>query len=277
MKESIADTIGLSYELIAVDNTDGRMGLCEAYNTAAKKASFDVLCFMHDDVQFLTKDWGKRVVAHFSADDALAAIGLAGSRYKSRTLSGWWSGLADCDCCNIRQQKPDGEIEHVYVRPPLLSGDVIPVRVLDGVWICMRKEVWQEFPFAEEQLRRFHFYDVDVSLRISAKRKVAVVYDVDLVHFSYGAFGNDWIREAIRFHRSVNQVKLPGAIGTPHERNPERAVMRAWLLRLRREKISLRNKLAWCKTAGVWQNPGNWPYIFLFLTSISFARFRKKA
>lgn len=277
VKESIAGTIGLPYELIVMENADGKMGLCEAYNTAAARTSADILCFMHDDISFLTQDWGKRVMGHFEADPSLAAIGLAGSRYKSRTLSGWWSGLDDCDCCHIRQLEPDGQTPLVQLRPKQTAEGRIPVKMLDGVWMCMRRDVWAAYPFAESRLKGFHFYDMDISLRISAQKKIAVIYDIDIVHFSKGAFGNDWVREAIRFHRSVNEVPLPAALEAPRAGNPEQIVARSWLLRLRREKISLRNKLAWCAYTGVWGNPGNWPYIFLFLTSISFARFRKKA
>lgn len=277
VKQSIESTIGLPYELIAIDNADGKMGLCQAYNTAAAKASSNILCFMHDDVEFLTQHWGQRVMRHFESDATLAAIGLAGSRYKSRIPSGWWSGLADCDCCHIRQLKADGQTEYVHVRPSHLEAEAIPVKVLDGVWMCMRKEVWTAFPFAEDKLNGFHFYDVDVSLRISTSHKIAVVYDVDIVHFSYGVFADEWLREAIHFHKTVNKVPLPVSLEAAPAKDPETIVARAWLLRLRREKISFRNKLAWCSYTRAWQNPGNWPYIFLFLTSISFARFRKKA
>jgi hypothetical protein len=276
VKQSIAATIGVPYELITTDNAVEKIGIRRAYNRSARAAKYDILCFMHDDLELLTMDWGKRVLKHFE-DPSLAMTGLAGSRYKSRTLSGWWSGLSSCDCCCIRQLRPDGQTEQVLVRPNGMEGNVIPVKVLEGVWMCMRKSAWEENPFNEGGLNGFHFYDVDVSLRISTSHKIAVVYDVDIVHFSYGVFADEWLREAIHFHKTVNKVPLPVSLEATPAKDPETIVARAWLLRLRREKISFRNKLAWCSYTRAWQNPGNWPYIFLFLTSISFARFRKKA
>ena len=36
---------------------------------------------------------------------------------------------------------------------------------LDGVFICSRKEVWQQSKFNDADLKGFHFYDIDFSLK----------------------------------------------------------------------------------------------------------------
>ena len=112
VKQSIAATIGVPYELITTDNAVEKIGIRRAYNRSARAAKYDILCFMHDDLELLTMDWGKRVLQHFE-DPSLAMTGLAGSRYKSKTLSGWSSCVPNCDCCCIRQLKPDGQTEQV--------------------------------------------------------------------------------------------------------------------------------------------------------------------
>jgi hypothetical protein len=131
-----------------------------------------------------------------------------------------------------------------------MEGKSIPVRTLDGVWMCMRKEVWRAIPFNTAKLKSFHFYDIDISLRVSAVHKVAVVFDVELVHFSNGNYGDAWVEGAIDFHENVNEIPLPCSVDGVIAPEWELNVQRAWLRRLRIEKISFKNKQRWVKSAG---------------------------
>ncbi|MCK7555863.1 glycosyltransferase family protein [Chitinophaga sedimenti] len=245
IKQKVAASIGVPFEIIATNNADEKIGIRRAYNRSASAAQYDILCFMHDDLDLLTPEWGKKVLQHFE-DQSLGMTGIAGSRYKSRTLSGWASNLKSADCCYIRQLLPGGGTEQVAIRPAHLANEnIIPVKVLEGVFMGMRKKVWQEFNFDEGGLNGFHFYDVDISLRIAQKYKIAVVYDIDMVHHSYGRFADEWVLEAIHFHKNVNKVPLPTAVEAPAEPDPEQLIARSWMLRLRREKVSLSAKMAW--------------------------------
>jgi glycosyltransferase involved in cell wall biosynthesis len=275
VRENIANTIGVPYEVIIISNALELGGMCAAYNKGAERARYDLLCFMHDDVEFLTEQWGQKVNAHF-ADPELAMIGLAGSRYKSKTLSGWWSGLKEADCCNIYQRWQDGSDRQVVLRPQHITNETaIPVKTLDGVWICMRKQVWSAHPFNSDDLKGFHFYDLDISLRVSATHKIAVVYDVAMVHFSNGTFGDDWIQSALHFHNVVS-VALPCSIDGAVSAETERKVNRSWLRRLCREDICLSNKVRWSNQGGAWQHPGNYRYIGKFFLSF-FSSYKHKS
>ena len=63
LERNIADTIGMPFEFIPFDNREKGYGLCKVYNLCAERARYDFLCIVHEDVRFLTKDWGRLVVS----------------------------------------------------------------------------------------------------------------------------------------------------------------------------------------------------------------------
>ncbi|MBP1649866.1 MAG: hypothetical protein H6Q26_23 [Bacteroidetes bacterium] len=254
---NIHATIGVEHEVIIINNAKELGGMGAGYNTGAARAQYETICFMHDDIEFLTAGWGQSVLSHFKSDASLGLIGIAGSRYKSKTISGWWTNQATADCCNIYQRNLKGKDRKFLLRPAGKNGVIVPVKSLDGVWLCTRKRIWEEFPFNTADLKGFHFYDLDISLRISEKYTVAVVYDVDLVHFSNGNFGDEWVRGAIFFHEEVNKVALPVSLDAPAE-NAEAHVCKSWLRRLRIEKISWENRKLWVKAGHAMDFPGLW-------------------
>ncbi len=65
------------------------MNICEAYNRGAAKAKYDILCFVHDDVEFITPDWGKNILQHFADDPDTGVLGVGGSICKCRMASAW--------------------------------------------------------------------------------------------------------------------------------------------------------------------------------------------
>jgi len=260
---NIQATVGIEHEVIIIDNAKELGGMGAGYNTGAARAKYDTICFMHDDVEFLTADWGKCVLSHFKSDAKLGLIGIAGSRYKSKTISGWWTNQEKADCCNIYQRLPTGKERKFLLRPAGKNDVTVPVKCLDGVWLCTRKKIWEEFPFNTSDLKGFHFYDLDLSLRISEAYTVAVVYDVDLIHFSNGNFGDEWVRGAIFFHEQVNKVPLPASLDTPAE-NAEAHVCKSWLQRLQIEQISWENRRLWVQAAKAMDYPGAWPAVLGF-------------
>ena len=72
--KNIAATIGVPHEVIIINNAKELGGMGAGYNTGAERAVYDMFCFVHDDVEFHTKDWGKNVIAHFEEDADLALI-----------------------------------------------------------------------------------------------------------------------------------------------------------------------------------------------------------
>src|ERR1700744_2986719 len=96
-EKSVADNIGVEFEIIKIDNTGNRYGICEAYNKGAASAKFEYLCFAHEDILFRSDNWGQVLIKAFEGDEHIGVIGVAGSKYKSLAPSGWPTGNAKAD------------------------------------------------------------------------------------------------------------------------------------------------------------------------------------
>lgn len=235
LEQNIAETIGeTQYEIIAINNP-GLMGICKAYNQGAEQAQFDNLLFVHEDVKFHSKNWGKTLVKYYNLSD-LGVFGLAGNTRKFRLPYGFYSGI-----------RSDGYVFlfHSSHKKPILKHDQFPLqtKVIDGVFIGIKKEIWQEIPF-NESLQGFHFYDIDISLRTSVKYKNYLVTDLDFEHFSTGNFGDQWIKACISFNKNNSYNFDPI---TPQER---RDVRNFWYERLLDEKINLKNRIQYAIAMG---------------------------
>jgi glycosyltransferase involved in cell wall biosynthesis len=199
--ENVENTIGVAYEIIADDNSDGKKGICEVYNNGIKKAQYDILCFMHEDIEIKTNDWGKKLISYFEQDHELGLVGIAGSSYKPLTPSTWGGrGFAQSIYVNVIQSykftdKPD---ELVWKNPfhELLSR----VACLDGVFLCTTKRVTDQIKFDEHTFKGFHGYDIDFSLAVAEHYKIAVTFEIALAHFSEGRFDRTWMEENLRLH-----------------------------------------------------------------------------
>ena len=66
LRENIMETIGVEYEIIAVDNSNNEYSIVSAYNKRYSRSRFPFLCFLHEDVLFRIKDWGINLVNHLA-------------------------------------------------------------------------------------------------------------------------------------------------------------------------------------------------------------------
>lgn len=86
--KNVADTIGCEFELL-IEKNQKKNGICSVYNSRATASKFDYLIFIHEDVQFDTKNWGDIILKNLQLED-IGIVGLSGSIYKSHH-SGVWS------------------------------------------------------------------------------------------------------------------------------------------------------------------------------------------
>lgn len=197
--ESIAATIGLPYELIAVENGQGQYGICEAYNIGAAQASYPLLCFMHEDITFRTSDWGK-VVAHVLRDISIGVIGVIGGKWLPNAPGTWWGCGNKYLSSNVLNASPTGDYqEYAYANPE--DKTVVDVAAVDGMWLCTRKEVWQKYPFDSKNFPGFHFYDVDFCANIFPFYRICVVLEVGVTHYSLGSYNDSWTEYVDVFYR----------------------------------------------------------------------------
>jgi hypothetical protein len=272
VKENISSTIGIEYELLVWDNIGQNKSLCEVYNAMASQAQFQYLCFMHEDIIFRTKNWGQIIVNNFHNDSDLGLIGIAGSKYKSKTLSGWSTGIKNFDCCNIFHVDSEKKEIRIYSNPEnaLLSTTVN----LDGVFICAKKEVTNKIKFDQEMLDGFHLYDLDFSFRASNHYGVAVTFEIDITHLTEGGdFGDKWMHYTLLWHKAYAKELPRNISGLNINASSEREIKKNWLHMLSLQKISWQNKFRWIILTKSYAHVLLWPHIGYFLFFNTYKQF----
>lgn len=240
-EDNVKKTIGLPYEIINIANPN-LMSICKAYNLGAAKAQYNLLCFVHEDVEFISNNWGIAILNLFNNNSNIGLAGLAGSKYKSNFLSGWETGLNEFDRINLHQKLLNGDTVRITKNPDQEAySEVI---TLDGVCLFTTKENWVNIKFNEEELKGFHFYDLDFSLKtVFNNKKVVVIYFIDVIHFSVGRFNNTWINEALKFHKNSSIQKILKSISNNNIKKEKLDHIKLyWVYRLANENISIYNK-----------------------------------
>lgn len=260
LKESIGKTIGVNFEVLVWQNEAANLGICEVYNKVASRAAFPFILFVHEDVTFNTIDWGKNLINYFQQDRELGLVGIAGSRYKAKLISGWYTGRKEIDVYNVIH-KNRGKIEVLKnINNEHIGQQVV---CIDGVFMMCRKETWQQVKFRDDLLKGFHFYDIDFSVRVAEKWKVMVVPDVELVHHTTGGdFGDNWVEQAFIYHSSPS-VHLPFSIGSMPG-NMEMIAAKCWLDWLKDKNVSFSNRVRWVTIQKLYSYPVLWYSIFKF-------------
>ncbi|MFC4209852.1 hypothetical protein GJU39_19695 [Pedobacter petrophilus] len=247
LKDNIAQTIGVQYELLITDNKNQKKGLSQMYNEAASLAKFELLCFMHEDIEYMTYGWGRILIDTF-ASRTIGLLGVAGSTYKSLTPSMWVADgiLGDPVRVNMIQHFKYTSVSPIQHRINPLKEQLSQVTTIDGVWMCMPRYVFEQHRFDEELLPGFHGYDLDLSLQIVGSYPIYVTHEILISHFSEGNPGRDWMDTILKVHQKhlaklpLNYAKLP----QPIMRTSEKNALKVLLLDLRRLGYSLPFRLA---------------------------------
>lgn len=214
VSRNIQDTIGVEYEIIAVDNRAKNWPIARVYNEGARQACHPYLFFVHEDVKFHSYNWGLIMEEKLKEPDC-GIIGFAGSKVMLKCYSGWlqddrWKyallyqgggALTQLEACHVSLEKPFEEVVAV-----------------DGLGMFVRKDIWNLHPFDEDILTGFHCYDVDFSLQVIATRRyknyVCCSAHVLIEHFSPGSLNHSWYKDTIRLHKlkwnKILPVKVEG-------------------------------------------------------------------
>ncbi|NRS89393.1 glycosyltransferase involved in cell wall biosynthesis [Flavobacterium sp. 7E] len=195
--ENIEETIGVTYELIVIDNSKNQYSIFEAYNLGIKKSKGIYLCFIHDDILIHTRGWGEILTSIFRNHQNYGLIGVAGSSKKTKMPSGWWDCQDKYKSINIVQHYPGSKIlrENLGFENSVLNEVVF----VDGVFLALRKETNIIF---NEKLKGYHNYDLNLSIETIKKNyKVGVTNKILIEHFSIGNLNHDWIKSTIKAHK----------------------------------------------------------------------------
>lgn len=210
IKNNIAETIGAPYEILDFPNENGEYGITEIYNKGVAAAKYDLLCFMHEDIEIHTQNWGEIVVKHFNSNLNLGVLGIAGSDGKTSIPSGCHIVYGSYYMNLIQHYKFQETPPKRICLPENFddSKELHQVVCVDGVWFCCSKQIAKKNPF-DESLKGFHGYDIDFSIAVAQNYTNFVTFEILLSHYSEGNFSLKWLDAMIYIHNKYkNQLPI---------------------------------------------------------------------
>ena len=192
LEKNIAESIGIPYEIMKIDNP-GIMGICEAYNRGAEKAQYDFLLFLHEDVLFETQDWG-RILMNLLNTENIGCIGIAGADYIPEVPIGWWMIKNHC-YSHITHANLINQKVHKFTFSS--NSGLKKVNLIDGVFIACPKKNWLTIKF-DERLKGYHAYDISFSLHTNVYFENYITNLISMKHFSQGKPSKEWLESLIQ-------------------------------------------------------------------------------
>ena len=202
LQYSISATIGVEYELVVIDNSGNQFSIFQAYNIGVQKANYPYICFLHEDVEFVegSFDWGKNLI-EFLSDEKTGVVGIAGSDIVTR-IPAPWSFYRPAKKMNIIQGIKNNQGEVFFEQRCLPNGNkekILPVVLLDGVFLAMRKQLFDKIHF-DEKISGFHGYDFDITMQsyFHGYQNYVMYNNIRLKHFSLGNIDRKYYENLIK-------------------------------------------------------------------------------
>ena len=169
-----------SFPLRVIRN-DRNESVIVSFNRGWPHAETEFVCFLHNDTEMITPDWLARLLAPFVRPD-VGMTGLFGvkrlrrnSRFVGRT------------------------IVHSLAEGPTVRAPWEEVAVIDGVCLCMRRELLASLGGVDEGYGFYHGWDKDLSFAVRERGLRCLVVDAPFLHHGGGtrvqAFARDPERE----------------------------------------------------------------------------------
>lgn len=211
LKVNLEQTVLEPFELLVFENYQ-RYSLAYCYNNLIKKSKADLVVCLHEDISFKDKGWDRHLIKFFQKCMSIGVVGVAGGTYKSKSFSpAWFNFRNNAHRINIVQSNAQDKLEPWVENPN--NESLSEVVVVDGVFMCCKKSVWEQYNFDENVIRGFHFYDMDFCLGVrSLGYKNYVTHEILLEHYSSGKNNLDWYEHGKRVHRKWEYV-LPQFVG----------------------------------------------------------------
>lgn len=201
---NIEKTIGENeeYEIVCINNHNNCHSIFSAYAEGINRAKGDYLCFMHQDIIFHSKNWGKKIRKAFS-DKQIGMIGVIGTTFFSSAMAAWWNAPLLAKKGKIIQGNTTNGIYKTYaVKYDNYTSDDFVIAV-DGLWMCIRKCLFKErkISFDYVTYSGFHFYDMDISFQVIEKGYKILIVDIDIEHKSLGNVNDSFYEERINLQK----------------------------------------------------------------------------
>jgi glycosyltransferase involved in cell wall biosynthesis len=187
-------------EIIPVEN-NGQFSLTEVYNKILNDSKNDIVILCHDDIYFDSKNWGQKILNHFKRNPDYGVLGLAGSTQLPSSAK-WWEDFSKMKGI-VNHEHGGKKWESKYSSS--LGNQIDDTVLVDGLFIVINKNnIKQTF---NEEIKGFHFYDVDFSFRnFIADVKIGVMYDVRVTHKSIGETNEQWEKNREVFAEKYKDV-----------------------------------------------------------------------
>ena len=220
LEQNIAATIGVPHEFVAYDNRGTGKGICEVYNECAERAKYDLLCFVHEDVVFHTNGWGE-ILADRLTMPGCGVVGFAGGTAKLPYPYGWQS-IRNFTRKNYIRGAQKGK--KASLRSSGSGAEYDKVVTLDGMALCVCKDVWSKVRFDNVLFTGFHSYDTDFTTAVyDAGYCNYVCNTIVFEHLSQGSFSKEWYG-SVQLYLKKWGGKLPMYVkGNYSERQIEKA------------------------------------------------------
>ena len=204
--ELLKKSCGVSNPQIIPIENEGKYSLPEAYNMILEQATNNIVVLCHDDIYFDSKNWGSKILKHFKRNPEYGILGLAGSTQLPESAK-WWEDFSKMKGI-VNHEHEGKKWESKYSAS--LGNQIDDVVLVDGLFVVLNKKNIKQ-PFNEE-IKGFHFYDVDFSFRNFIEDvKIGIIYDVRVTHKSIGQTNDEWEQNRIKFaekHKDNLPVKI---------------------------------------------------------------------
>lgn len=201
IKKNIQLTVGISYELIIIDNSQGEYSIFSAYNEGVIKAKNNIVCFVHEDILFHTDGWGEKVINHFSNLE-VGMIGVSGGMAQSLIPSPWWTNNYFARSARnilMKDLEKKDEKLYSYYSNPFNDKNRAEAIIIDGMWFCIRKSLFEKISFDGETFKGYHLYDADISMQVLQYSKNYVALDILVEHRWAGIISKDYYTDLLKF------------------------------------------------------------------------------
>lgn len=178
--------------------------LTKAYNIGwniVEKAgkSNDIIVFCHNDIEFLTKNWGYELLKKFNNHD-YDILGIAGSDVLLKHGCWWLDESSKMNSKHMfgRVWHTDGtnKWESVY------SDRIVGVKdcvVVDGLFFAI-DGYQKHLKKFDESFNGYHYYDVSFSFQNFLNgMNIGVIDNISVLHKSVGQTNQEWEKNRIKF------------------------------------------------------------------------------
>jgi hypothetical protein len=179
-------------DIIPIENNH-QYSLSEAYNMGLAKAKYDIIVYAHDDICFVTDNWGRKLCKHFTRNPDYGIIGVAGT---DNLISGmWWEDRASMHGVVNHSDHGKTWTNHYSADQ---GNKIKQMVVIDGVFFAIDKtKIIHRF---NEEFKGYHFYDLAFGFSNHlAGVKLGVCTDIRVTHMSVGRTNDEWVANKKQF------------------------------------------------------------------------------